>query len=287
MKRNIQIGIFCLSLLAFDAVAQSDGDYSLDQVYSMADDGTLYLRSEDAQVRITGSDRSDVRVMIERKEEVRGASSRRTYEMEIEEKSGNLYLTERSRSSGWNVGYYRLDYEITIEMPMNASLKIDGEDDDYLIKSVQGSIRLQTEDGNVELIDCNGDDFEIELEDGDLRMDGGNGSLYVNVEDGDIDVRNGDFERLEIITEDGDIMVETNLADKGIYDIDGQDATIELIVLKGGGEFEISKDDARVSVTKEFEMLRETDAREIYKLTPGNADVRIRTEDGRVRLTKN
>jgi hypothetical protein len=287
MKRNIQIGIFCLSFLAFNAIAQSDGDYSLDQVYSLADDGTLYLRSEDAQVRITGSDRSDVRVMIERKVEVRGASSRRSFEMQIEEKSGNLYLTERSKSSGWNVGYYRLDYEITIELPMNASLKIDGEDDDYLIKSVQGSIRLQTEDGNVELIDCNGDDFEIELEDGDLRMDGGNGSLYVNVEDGDIDVRNGNFDRVEIITEDGDIMVETNLADKGVYDIDGQDATIELIVLQGGGEFDISKDDARVSVTKEFEMLRDTDSRETFRLSPGTADVRIRTEDGRVRLTKN
>jgi len=288
MKTRLTLGIVCLSLLSITAFAQEDGDYQLDKVFSMDSDGTLYLRSEDANVRITGSDRSDVRVVIDRIEEIRGASSRkRSYEMEIEEKGGDLYMTEKKRSSGWNVGYYRLDYDITIELPMNASLKIDGEDDDYLIKSVNGSIRLQTEDGDVELVSCNGDDFEIELEDGDLRMDGGKGSLYLNMEDGDADVRNGNFDKVEVRTEDGDVILETALIDDGVYDIDGEDATVELVVLNGGGEFNITKDDARVSATRDFELMRETDSRVSYKLKAGDADVRIRTNDGRVRLSKN
>lgn len=288
MKTKLILGIICLSFFSTQLFAQRDGEYHLDEVYKIDNEGTLFLRSEDAEVKITGSDRSDVRVVIDRYEETKGASSsRRSFEMEVEEKSGNLYLTERSKSSGWNVGYYRLDYEITIELPMNASLKIDGEDDDYVIKSVNGSIRLQTEDGDVELLDCNGSDFEIELEDGDLRMDGGEGSLYIDVEDGDVDVRNGSFDKLEISTEDGDVIIETKLEDNGAYDIDGEDATIELVVLNGGGEFNISKDDARVSASKDFELLRETDSRVSYRLENGDADVRIRTSDGRVRLTRN
>lgn len=288
MKILSILGAGCLLFTTLQVSAQNDGNYQLDEVYSMASEGTLYLRSEDANVRITGTNRSDARVIIDRSEEIKGASSRkRSFEMEIEEKSGDLYLTEKSRSSGWMMGYYQLDYDITIELPMNASLKVDGEDDDYLIKSVNGSIRVQTEDGDVELLNCNGDDFEIVLEDGDLRMDGGNGSLYVNVEDGDVDMRNGSFEEVEIRTEDGDVILETKLIGEGLYDIDGDDATIEFVVLAGGGDFEISKDDARVSASKDFELVRERDSRVSYSLAGGAADVRIRTSDGRVRLTKN
>ena len=204
--------------------------------------------------------------------------------MEIEEKTGDLFIKERSRSSGWNVGYYRLDYEIIIEMPMNGSLRIDGEDDDYIIRSVNGSIQLQTEDGDVELIDCNGDDFEIEMEDGDFRMDGGTGSLYINMEDGDVDIRGGKFKSIEARMEDGNLTLETDLLDDGEYNLTGDDADMEFVVLAGGGEFNISKDDGRVSASKDFDLKRETESRVEYFLPSGKANVRIKTNDGRVRL---
>lgn len=280
------LGMVCLCLLSFSLSAQEDGEYTLDQTYSLDQNGTVHLRSEDADIRITGSDRNDVRVVIERFEEIRGASSRRSFEMEIEEKSGDLYIKERKRSSGWTMGYYRLDYEITIEMPKNGSLRIDGEDDDYVIKSVNGSIQLTTEDGDVELMDCNGDDFEIEMEDGDLKMDGGSGSLYINMDDGDADVRRGNFKDVEIRMQDGNMILETSLDDSGRYDMRGDDADMELVVLSGGGDFTISKDDGRVSASSDFDLLRETDYRVEYKLPSGKADVSIKTNDGRVRLQK-
>lgn len=278
------LGTALLCLFSITAQAQEDGEYHLDNVYQLASNGTVHLRSEDADIRITGSDRSDVRVKVDRSEEIRGASSRRSFEMEIEEKSGDLFIKERSKSSGWSVGYYRLDYEITIEMPLNGSLRIDGEDDDYIIKSVNGSIQLQTEDGDVELIDCNGDDFEIEMEDGDFRMDGGTGSLYINMDDGDADIRRGKFKNVEVRIQDGNISLETDLVDDGKYDITGDDADMEFVVLSGGGEFNISKDDGRVSASRDFDLKRESDSRVEYSLPSGKADVRIKTNDGRVRL---
>ena len=280
------IGIVFLCLLSLSTKAQEDSQYTLDKIYQLDQNGTVHLRTEDADVRITGSDRKDVRVVVERYEQIRGASSRRSFEMEIEEKSGDLFIKERKRTNNWTVGYYRLDYEITIEMPKNGSLRIDGEDDNYLIQSVDGSIQISTEDGDVEIIDCHGDDFEIEMEDGDLELDGGTGSLYISMDDGDADVTRGKFNDVEIRIEDGNIILETALDDQGRYGMDGDDADMELVVLSGGGDFNISKDDARVSASSDFDLVRETDYRVEYKLGAGKAEVSIKTNDGRVRLVK-
>lgn len=286
--------ITTLSIILFATVqlkAQDDGEYHLDRVYQMDSEGTLYLRSEDANVRITGSDRSDVRVVIDRIEDIKGISNRRRdFDMEIEEVSGDLYVTEKNRSSSrvtFGISVYRLEYDISIELPRNASLKIDGEDDDYVIRSVNGSISIDVEDGDIELLNCESKDFEITLEDGDLKLDGGYGELYVDVEDGDLDIRNGQFEGVEITTEDGDLMIETTLADGGFYDIDGEDATIEFVVLGGSGQFDISRDDARVNASDAFKLIRDTERRITYELGSEGAEVSIRTKDGRVRLFKN
>jgi len=291
MKTTRNIAILWLIVGTIQLFAQDDGDYHLDKVYSMDTQGTVYLRSEDAKVRITGSDRNDARVVIDRVEQVRGITNRRpSFEMEIEEKDGDLYVTEKSRStSRVNIGIsvYSLEYDISIELPRNASLKIDGEDDDYLIRSVNGRISIDAEDGDIELLNCQGDDFEITLEDGDLTMDGGNGSLVVEVEDGDLDFRNGNFKEIELVTEDGDVHLETKLLNGGIYDLDGEDATIDFIVLSGGAVFNISRDDARVSASSAFRLTRETDSRVAYQLGEGSAEVYMRTKDGRVRLEKN
>lgn len=287
MKLKSTLLMLMFSIISLSVFAQDSGNFKLDEVYNMSSDGTLHLRSEDADVKITGSDRSDVHVYVERIEEVRGVSSNRgRFDVDVEERDGDLYIRERKPGSRFTMGYYRLDYEITIEMPKTGSLRIQGEDDDYVIKSVNGAISIETEDGNVDLIECMGDDFEVELEDGDLRMDGGKGSLYINVEDGDADVRNGDFESVEVRSKDGDVVIETTLADSGSYDFSGDDATFELVVLGGGGDFDISKDDGRVSASSDFDLIHESDYRVEYKLPSGEADVRIRTNDGRVRLSK-
>ena len=287
MKLKSTFFMLLFSIISFNAAAQDSGNFKLDEVYNMGSNGTLHLRSEDADVKITGTDRSDVHVYIERNEEVKGMSSARgRFDVDVEERDGDLFIRERKPNARFTMGYYRLDYEITIEMPKTGSLRIQGEDDDYIIKSVNGAISIETEDGNVDLVECMGDDFEIELEDGDLRMDGGNGSLYVNVEDGDADIRNGNFKDIEIRSEDGDVLIETSLSNAGKYDFSGDDASIELVVLSGGGDFDISKDDGRVTASSAFDLIHESDYRVEYKLPSGEADVRIRTNDGRVRLSK-
>lgn len=283
--------LLALMLTTTLALAQNDrdkgSDYHLDQNYEMNATGTLHLSSSDANVRIIGSNRTDVHVKIDRQEEIRGFSSRGgSFEVNVENRGGDLYVTERKgRGPRITMGSYRIDYEILIELPEGASLRVKGDDDDYYVRNVEGAIDMEADDGDIELVDCNGSRFDLNLEDGDLKMNGGQGKLYISLDDGDADILNGKFEELEMKVEDGTIIVETEISDSGIYDIRGDDARIEFVVLAGGGDFNITKDDGSVRASDKFETIRETDYRSELRLKGGKADVQIRTNDGRVRLS--
>ena len=284
------LGLFVtqLSYAQRDRDRDRDSDYHLDETYKMDATGTLHLSSSDADVRIIGSNRSDVHVKIDRTEEVRGISSRpRDFEVEVENRGGDLYVTERrGRGTRFTMGYSRLDYDILIELPQGASLRVKGDDDDYYVKNVNGAINMETDDGDIELLDCNGEDFEFNLEDGDLRMDGGRGKIYVRIDDGDVDIQDGKFDNMEMRLEDGSAIIETSIADGGVYDIRGDDARFDFVVLAGGGDFLVTKDDGSIRASSEFETISENDYRSELKLPGGSADVDIRTNDGRVRLSK-
>jgi hypothetical protein len=290
MKRMNNLVVMSLvGFLATTALdAQKNGEYHMDQVFAISANGTLYLDSEDANVKITGSSRTDAHVKIDRVVETRGFSAgRNEFRFDAEDRAGNLYLTERRRGGvTMQVGYSRTDYTIDIELPRGVSLKIKGEDDDYVIRNVDGKISMETEDGDIEVIDCFGSDFQFKLEDGDLKVEGGNGSISVDIEDGDIDIRKGNFDRIEIDVQDGNMILETVIADTGIYDIKAEDARIDFVVIKGGGEFLVLKDDGSLRTSSDFETLQESDHRALVKLPGGNAKVEIRTDDGRVRLSK-
>lgn len=266
--------------------AQKEGEFHLDQVYALGANGTVHLVSSDADVLITGTDRSDVHVKIDRFEQVNGIrSGRRRFSVEVEEKGGDLFIEERrSGSVSFSMGSFRTEYEIVIEMPTNGSLRVRGEDDDYIIKSIHGAISISSEDGDIDIYDTKSSNIEVRLEDGDLRLAGGTGRFYANSEDGDLDIRNAAFTELEIVIEDGNVSLETTLADNGVYDIRSDDANIEFTVLSGGGKFLISKDDGRVNSGMGFTVQEETDNRVRLSLPGGSADVEIRINDGRVRL---
>ena len=288
MKTKLLItSLFVLLFTISESKAQDDSDFNLDKVYQLSTDGTVHLNTSDANIRITGSQRSDVHLIIDRTETTRGVRSRRSrFDVNVEERSGDLYVTERAqRGVTFQIGSYRVDYEIEIEMPMSGSLRIKGDDDDYVIRSVNGAISIRADDGDIELIECNGDKFDLQFEDGDLKMDGGRGSLYVRSDDGDVDIRNGGFDRVEVNAEDGNVSVETTLDNNGLYELSGDDADIDFIVLSGGGKFNVSKDDGRISASSDYDTIQKSERRSKLELKGGDADVDIRIQDGRVRLS--
>lgn len=283
---SFKSGIFTFAFLAIALIcnAQSADEFNLDKVYSVDSEGTISLQSDDADVTITGSERSDVRVTVHYRLEVKGISfgEKEKFEMIVEESNGNLNIYEKKRDFGNNVvfGSSKEDYEITIEAPRGVSLKLEGDDEEYRITGIDGDFSVDADDSNLELNDCRGDMFAFDLDDGEVRMNGGKGSLRMDIDDGDVRILNGDFSEIDIDTDDSELDITTRLADSGDYRFDMDDGDLRLNIAGGGGEFEVSHDNADISTSRQFEQTIDEEGRSVFRLTGGNATVRVNTDDG-------
>lgn len=287
MKTLLATGIL---LSSFSVLAQSDKmtDFHLDKEYMMQPAGVIHLSSSDAKVFITGSSRTKAHVKIDREVTTKGWKfGEENFTVDVTEQNGDLLIKERSGSTHVGmVGYYNETYTIKIEAPAGASLVIRGDDGDYFIKEVNGSIELDLDDADIELTGCKGNNFKVRLDDGDLRMDIAKGTLEVDADDADVIIKNAAFEKIMADIDDGEFIVETSLSQNGDYYINGQDGLISMTILGGGGKFDIHHDDARVIAEGAFDTVEKSEDRTRLTLANGNAKVNIHADDARVRLIR-
>lgn len=282
--------IFCLTCAtSIGAPAQTkDGIFSLDEEYEISQTGRIKLNSSDAKVTITGSTRSTAHVKIFRQVTTKGITFRNEeFSVDVSEENGNLNIRERSRSVNVGiVGYIHEKYTIAIEAPLGVSLQVNGDDGNYWIKNIGGSISLDLDDADVELTGCTGDDFRFRLDDGDIHMDQGSGKLDVDADDADIKIDKGNFTSVVANVDDGDFIIETSLSDGGDYQISAQDGMIAFTVTSGGGKFVVRHGDSRVTTEGNFQQVDRTESRTSLVLANGNGKVDIRVDDARVKLVK-
>lgn len=275
-----------LIFLTSFAFAQQD-DFHLDKEYAIGKNGTIDLKSSDADVEIRGTARgATARVKIDRVVTVKGwYKSEGTFNINITANSGDLTIREEQNSVNIGViGYYKEDYKILIEAPEGVSLSIRGDDGDYVIKNINGSITMNFDDGNAQLINCGGDRFSFRLDDGDIRMDKGRGSLEVVADDADVEVLDASFSQINARLDDGDFIVHTALQNGGDYSIDTEDGMVFFDVLSGGGEFSIRHDDSSIRADGDFKVLEDTERLKKLVLGNGTAQVRVRADDASVKL---
>ncbi len=296
MKKRMTLSIVLALLWLPWAAVQAKSDkttFDLDETYAVDPDGILYLDTNDAEVKIVGADRADVHIRVHYQRKVTGFSNtnaEREFQVRVSEDHGNLYVHEVEEEGGEVIffGSVSEEYEIHIEVPRTISLNLDGDDDDYLIEGIGGEIRLDMDDGDATIRDARGDSFEIAFQDGSVELFGGSGMLDVSVEDGAFYADDGAFSSIEARFEDGDVEVSTSLTDDGRYRFRGDDGRVTLNVLDGGGYFDCDLDDGRVRASSAFilEDGEEGGEYQLYRLAGGDADVRVRIEDGTIRLRK-
>jgi hypothetical protein len=278
-----------LAVLSTALLAQTTriGDFHLDQEYKVEEKGLISLRCSDAKVFITGSKRTTAHVKIDREVESKGfVMGDDQFNVEVDERDGNLGIEEKSSSNISIVGSYYEKFTVNIEVPENMSLRIRGDDGDYFIKTIHGSMEIDVDDADVEIAGCNGDSYIFRIDDGDIKMDQGRGALEVMADDADVEVLNAKFSKINADLDDGDFIVQTALVDGGDYYINSQDGMISFTVSGGGGRFDIRHDDASVRADAAFERVEESDDRTRLTLGNGTAKVDIRADDARVRLAK-
>lgn len=283
----LTIILFSIPVLFSPVHAQTD-EFNLDQTYSIDSGGTINLQSDDAEVRIIGTDRDDVRLVVHYKLTVRGITFGRSNEFEIivEEQNGNLTIREKDRDFGSSgiIGFSSEEYTIDIHTPRSVNLDLEGDDEEYDITGIDGFIHLAADDSDARISDITGDDFSFSLDDGELEMNGGSGRLRVQVDDGDIQIDDSDFSEMDVDSDDSDIEITTSLSNDGHYRFDLDDADLTLNITGGGGEFDIRHDDSDISSSREFENIRDDDDHSVYRLMGGNARITIRSDDGDINL---
>jgi len=285
MKIKLTLLLLLVPLLTW---GQKSKEFNLDETFAINKTGTIHMDTDDAEIKIEGSSRDDVQVTIYRKIRYGGIrwGEQSEIAVDVHTRNGDLYISDRdSDGVTWTImGYSHEDYRITIEAPYEVSLDIRGDDDDYRIRSVHGAINMRVDDGDIQLSDCRGNEFEFRVDDGDIQMDGGKGKLYADLEDGDLEISNATFREVTARVDDGNINIETSLNNVGNYRLSLDDGTVELYISKGGGAFDLSHDDSRVSVDPAFNLIDKSEYRSSYKLAGGDANIIIRADDGNIRL---
>lgn len=286
MKTNLNLTLLLVSIGLNLNAQDKKGDINIDNTYEVNTNGTVHLKSDDADVKITGSDRKDVHVKIFRRLTEKGiVMGEREFHVEINERDGDLYIEDFEASSTLTiVGYSEEDYRISIEMPQTMNLKVRGDDDDYVIENINGEIRMKIDDADVRFRNCKGNYFDFDIDDGDVTMDMASGYLKLDIDDGDFDVDNASFTEIDADIDDGDAMIKTALSNSSNYNFVVDDGTIDLGILSGGGEFTIYHDDTSISTSEAFDRKIKEENKMVLSLNEGSAKVKVRCDDGRVRL---
>ena len=271
--------------VAVTLYAQKSNEFHLDQSYKINSKGIVKLLSDDAEVTIIGEERTDVAVVIDRVVNKGGFHmGDAEFYVDVQEIDGDLHIIEHSESHGVSFGYISEDYEIKILTPRGVSLDLRGDDDEYIIKRINGAIKVDADDADIRITSCNSNDYDLDIDDGDLHIDKASGSLRARIDDGDIRILDASFTSIDIVSDDSYVYIATSLSSTGDYDLRGDDATFELDVLGGGGSFVISHDDGRIRASQTFDLINESDHKTTYKLPGGNSLVNFRGDDISVRL---
>ena len=282
----MKYSLILLTLLPLFAFSQ-DNDFFLDQEYTVAADGTIDLSCDDAEVHITGSDRTTAHVVISRKVSAKGlVKGDQKFSVDVSERGGDLIIREKQTGNlSVSLGYIDEEYTIDIEAPRGVSLRVQSDDGNVTVQRIDGAITLQNDDGDVHLQECQGEAFDLRVDDGDIKIDQGQGELLVRIDDGDVSVQQGNFSTVDVSADDGDISLATSLSDQGKYRVAMSDGEIDLHVTGGGGEFDIRHDDTEIDSSGEFTLVKSNDDRTQLTLPNGTAQVDLRIDDGHVSLS--
>ena len=277
---------FTLVFLVSTSLYAQD-EYNLDETYEIEENGTVHLSSNDAEVTIEGSNRSDVHVVVYRYIDVDGINigTSGTFRMDVEERGGDLYIRENnSDDQNMFIGTVDEEYRITLQVPRKVALDLQGDDDSYDVRSISGAISINADDTEIDLSDVTGGEFDFDLDDGRISMEEARGKLKLSMDDGELDVRRAEFTEIDAEMDDGEMDITTSLADGGLYLFDFDDGDLELNITGGGGEFDIHHDDHNIGVDSNFEEISSDEDRSVYRLAGGDSRIEIDTDDGDIEL---
>ena len=247
------------------------------------------LSTFEGRIEVRGWDRSQVRVVVEK----RAASRERLEEIEIEtEQSGDRVrvAARRDDTAGLRVSFSRRgnrqSARLIASVPHESNLVARTDDSRISVAGITGTIEVAADDGRIHGERLRGF-VRARTDDGSVRLLDVDGDVVAHADDGSITV-SGVLTGLEASTDDGRIAIEAapGSAMRRDWDVDADDGRVTLDLPRDfSAELDLAVDNGRIRVDDHFgggadrgdETLRRS-------IGAGGFELRVRTDDGSIRI---
>ena len=247
------------------------------------------LSTFDGGIEVRGWDRSEVRVVVEK----RAANRERLEEIEIEiEQSGDRVrvAAQRRDADGLRVtlslGSNWRGARLIASVPHESNLHVRTDDGRITVTDVSGTIEVSTDDGRIRGAGLRGS-VRVRTDDGSVRLQEIDGDVAVHTEDGSIHV-SGVLAGLDASTDDGRIVVGAAPGSvmSGDWDLRTEDGRVSVDLPDDfSALLDLATGDGRIRVDDRFGGNAGRGAEALRRVIGGGGfALRVRTDDGSIRV---
>ena len=279
----LALGGCVIDVEGYEAVEAEEHVFAVDGVPDVD------LSTFDGRIEVRGWDRSEVRVVVEK----RAANRERLEEIEIEiEQSGDrVRVAARRRDADGlrvtlSLGSNWRGARLIASVPHESNLDVRTDDGRITVTDVSGTIEVSTDDGRIRGAGLRGS-VRARTDDGSVRLQDVDGDVAVHTEDGSIHV-SGVLAGLEASTDDGRIVVGAapGSAMSGDWELHADDGRVTVDLPDDfSALLDLATGDGRIRVDDRFGGNAGRGAEALRRVIGGGGfALRVRTDDGSIRV---
>ncbi len=298
---NTRAAVF-FAVLMFAASASHAGGKTYNKSFQITGVPDVEVESDDARVRVTGTDDAQVEVSVE----YDGYDLGKSLRIEARQEGNKVHVSVRTIGRIGISLNFKSRLVVEVRMPHEGDLSVATADGWVAVSSIKGKVSVRSADGSIKVANVDGT-VDLRTSDGnivagglkgDLRLRSSDGSIEGNSLDGDCDAATSDghvhltgrFDTLNIKSADGGIeaWVERGSRMSRSWDISSGDGSIEIRLPEDfKALLNASTSDGSIKleipVAVEGEMKR---SRVQGTLNSGGPALNIHSGDGSIRLKK-
>jgi len=290
--------------------------------------GHIFLEGNEGRITIQAWDNEEVRLVMTKRAwgrtRSRAERNLERIEVRIEQRGDRIYIRDLTediidedinffdlfKPSTWKYRGCSVDFDLTV--PRNVNFEISNDEGNIDISDVNGDIRLEIDEGDVEMFNVSSDDINVYVDEGDiyvtdfniatdslkgvvdLRSDEGKikikncnaRSVIIDSDEGDIILYNVTALRMNIYTDEGDIENELNVVLNGNYRIRTEEGDV-FVLLSKNPDIQLDLETLEGNIRTDFDLYFDKDddaERARGTIGKGSAFMILKTAEGSITL---
>ncbi len=281
------ITVLCVVSGAITGARQGDesraGDTTEDRFVVTGVPEIVVTNSTDGQTTLRAVDGNEVRVRI-----TTDGWDRDDVDVDVRQDGNQIRIETRREEWRWFNWGRSPRVHIEIEAPRQSDIDARNDDGTLTVTGFEGRLSLSVDDGHLRVTDVSGE-LTARGDDGRLDLQRVTGSVDVRMDDGDLRV-DGVLTVVRARADDGDLRIRAEPGSRmeADWSIRVDDAHVSLALPDDfAADLDIRTDDGRVDVEHPITMQGRNSRHRISgAINGGGYELRVHTDDGRVRITR-